>query len=68
MLNTPSKETMQLLAAAANRIQLRQRARTASGWYFTLAAFVLLAALFHLLCSEACSFCYPLSGSGDTGA
>ena len=48
MLNTPSKETFQLLADAASRIQLRQRARTASGWYFTLAAFVLLAALFHL--------------------
>jgi hypothetical protein len=48
MLTTPSKETIQLLADAASRIQLRQRARTASGWYFTLAAFVLLAALFHL--------------------
>jgi hypothetical protein len=47
MLNTPSKETFQLLADAASRIQLRQRARTASGWYFTLAAFVFLAALFH---------------------
>ena len=47
MLNTPSKETFRLLADAASRIQLRQRARTASGWYFTLAAFVLLAALFH---------------------
>jgi len=48
MLNTPSKETFQLLADAASRIQLRQRARTASGWYFTMAAFVLLVALFHL--------------------
>jgi hypothetical protein len=48
MLNTPSKETLQLLAGAAIRIQLRQRTRTASGWYFTLATFVLLAAFFHL--------------------
>jgi hypothetical protein len=45
--NTPSKETFPLLAIAASRIQLSRRARTASGWYFTLAAFVLLAALFH---------------------
>jgi hypothetical protein len=47
MLNT-TKETFQLLADAASRIQLRQRARTASRWYFTLAFLFLIAALFHL--------------------
>src|SRR5690242_20055600 len=48
MLNTPSRETFQLLADAASRIQLRQRERTASGWYFTLAALILLSAFFQL--------------------
>lgn len=48
MLNTASRDTFQLLADAATRIQLRQRERTASGWYFTLAALILLAAFFQL--------------------
>ena len=48
MLNTSRKGTIQSLADAASRIQFRQKERTASGWYFTLAALILLAAYFQL--------------------
>jgi hypothetical protein len=43
-----AKERFQLLSDAGSAVQFRQIARTHSGWYFTLAVFVLLAAVFRL--------------------
>jgi hypothetical protein len=42
------KERLRLLADAASIVQARQRIRTNSGWYFSLAFLVLLLAVFRL--------------------